>query len=294
MSTSRTVLVTGATGKQGGAVARALLARGHPVVGLTRNPETEAAVALEALGVRMVVGDFDKPDTLSTAMDGVDTVYAMGTPFEAGIETEVRQGLALADAVARTGVGHLIYGSVASADQATGVPHFESKYQVEKYIATLGIPYTISAPVAFMDTLLEPPLLDGLRQGTLQMAMPASTQVQFIAAADIGEFAARLVEQRDAVFGQRLEIAGDEVTGPVAAAAISRASGRDIGFVGFPPDALRAVSEDLALMFEWIDRTGYSVDRAAVQTAYPDIGWHSFEDWAGAQDWDRLLAPSGG
>ena len=84
MSNSKLVLVTGVTGKQGGAVARALLEKGHRVRGMTRNVDGAAAKAVAALGVDLVTGDFGAPDSLSTATTGVDTVFAMSTPFEIG------------------------------------------------------------------------------------------------------------------------------------------------------------------------------------------------------------------
>jgi uncharacterized protein YbjT (DUF2867 family) len=292
MPTKKTVLVTGATGKQGGAAARALLRSGHNVLALTRTPERPAAQELQASGARLVQGDFRDMDSLESACRGADVLYAMGTPFEAGTQEEVRQGKALIDAAEAAGVAHVIYSSVAGADQASGVPHFESKFQVEQYLAARRRAYTIVAPVAFMD-FLNPIFREGLRAGELRMALPPQRPLQYISVRDIGRFAGVLVERGEQVFGQRFEIAGDELAGEETADVLSRASGRDIRYIAVPPDALRAHSEDIALMFEWLDAVGYAADRAALRQAFPEVGWQSLEDWAHEQDWQAALAPAG-
>src|SRR5438477_4440321 len=181
-------LVTGATGKQGGACVEALLTGGHQVRALTRNPASPAANRLRERGVEIAVGDFSDRDSLVRAARGADAVYAMSTPFEHGAEKETAQGIAITDAARAAGVAHLIYSSVASANRATGVPHFDSEYEVEKYLQASGVPYTIVAPVFFMENVLQPWMLSGLRQGKLAMALPAGRSLQQITVTDIGAF----------------------------------------------------------------------------------------------------------
>jgi len=106
MDKKLTVLVFGATGNQGGAVVQALLPRGHNVRTVTRKPESPAAIKLKELGVEVLKGDFSEPDSLLQAATGVDTVYAMTTPFEQGTDAETKQGIAVADIVKKAGVGH--------------------------------------------------------------------------------------------------------------------------------------------------------------------------------------------
>ena len=250
-------LVTGATGKQGGAVVEALLTRGHRVRALTRNPASPAANRLRQQGVEIAVGDFTDHDSLVRAAHGADAVYAMSTPYEQGAEKEIAQGMTITDAAKAAGIAHLIYSSVASANRATGISHFDGKYAVEKHLQASGVPHTIVAPVFFMENLLQPWTLSSLRQGKLAMAMPAGRSLQQIAVADIGAFVAAVMERGDTVFGRRFDIAGDELTGQEAAAILSRVMGRDVRYEGFPPDVLRAQNEDLARMFEWFDHTGY-------------------------------------
>src|ERR1700745_1000208 len=250
MSQSKLVLVTGATGNQGGACVDALLTRGHQVRALTRNSASPAARRLHEQGVEIAVGDFTDHDSLVRAARGVDAVYAMSTPYEQGPEKEIAQGMTLTDAAKAAGVAHVIYSSVASANRATGISHFDGKYAVEEHLQASGVPYTIVAPVFFMENLLQPWMLSSLRQGKLAVALPANRALQQITVADIGAFVAAVIERSDIVLGRRFDIAGDELTGEEAAAILSKVMGRAVRYEGFPPDVLRAQSEDLSRIFQ--------------------------------------------
>ena len=288
MSAKRFALVTGATGQQGGAVAQALLKRGHRVRALVRDPDSKAAVGLKAQGAQIAVANFEDRGALVQAAAGVDSVYMMTTPFEGGIDAEIRQGFTVADAFSQVNVGHLVFGSVGSADRETGIPHFDSKYEVEKHIATLNIPYTISAPVYFMENHLYPHALEALRGGKLADALPADRLLQKISVSNIGEFVAVLIERRETVFGQRYEIAGDELSGEQCAAALSQAMGKDIRYEAFSPDTFRPDNEDMALMYEWFARDRYVADIEALRRDFPEVRWLRFDEWARQQDWSSL------
>ncbi|MGZ2380725.1 NAD-dependent epimerase/dehydratase family protein [Rhizobium leguminosarum] len=293
MSNIRSVLVTGATGQQGGAVVRALIARGHRVKALSRNPDSDSAKRLAAAGVEVVAGNLDDGASVAKAASGVDTMFLMGNSYETGVEAETRQGIAAADAAKAAGIGHLIYSSVADADKKTGIPHFDSKYLVEKHIAGLGIPYTISAPVAFMENTVAPWAIDRLRQGVYAAALPPARVLQQITIDDIGAFVATLAERREQVFGKRFDIAGDELSGEQQAKILSEVVGRPITYRELPIAAIRQQSEDTALMFEWFDRIGYDADIAALRRDFPEVGWHSYADWAKGFDWSALGKAAG-
>jgi uncharacterized protein YbjT (DUF2867 family) len=286
MSGSLSVLVIGATGNQGGALARRLLSRGHRVRGLTRDPGSPAARTLEELGAELVAGDFDDPASLERAAAGTDAVFAMSTPFEAGAGAEARQGMAVASAAQAAGVGHLVYSSVASADRNTGISHFESKYRIEQHIQALHIPYTIVAPVYFMENLFLN--LPGLRRGQFALPLPAGRTLQQVPVQDVAAFAALVLERRRDFLGVRLDIASDELTGVQVAQVLSHVSGREIEFVEVPPEQVRARSQEYAVMMNWLNRVGYSADVAGLRRDYPEVGWHTYEEWAMAQDWSIL------
>src|SRR5258705_8552243 len=292
MSGKLNVLVTGGTGKQGGRLVRELLSRGHSVRALTRKPESPAAAALAERGVTIVPGDFEDQRSLERAARGVDTVFAMATPFEIGEQAETREGINIVRAAAAAGVSHLVYSSVAGADRATGIPHFDSKFEVEKEIRRSGVPFTIVAPVFFMDNFLAEWLAAGIAKGAIAMAVPATRRLQQIAVADIARFAALVMERRESFLGKRIDIASDELTGATAAAVISEAAGRRIEYTALPVDTVRQRNEDLARMFEWFDRVGYDADVVGLRSLYPEVDWHRFSTWAREQDWSAITAPA--
>jgi uncharacterized protein YbjT (DUF2867 family) len=286
------VLVTGATGKQGGHLVRELLARGHSIRALTRKPQSAAAAALAARGVTIVTGDFADQGSLERAARGVDTVFAMSTPFESSATTETREGINVVRAASAVGVSHLVYSSVAGADRATGIPHFDSKFVVEQELRRSGVPFTIVAPVFFMENFLADWLAPGIAKGSIAMALPATRRLQQIAVADIAQFNALVIERRESFLGKRIDIASDELTVATAAAAISEASGRAIEYTALPIDAVRQWNDDLARMFEWFDRVGYDADIVGLRWLYPEVAWHGFSVWAREQDWSAIAVPA--
>ncbi len=285
---NRRILVTGATGQQGGAVVDALLDRGLEITAMTRNPDSEKARALGARGIGFVTGDMDDRASLVEAFRGFDTVFLMGTPFEAGVETETVHGINAVQAAREAGTGHLVYSSVSDADENTGVPHFDSKSRVEGYLRESGVPYTIIAPVYFYDNMMSPFVLPGLQDGTFAMAMPAEVSLQSVSVKNIGELAALVIQNPDRFLGKRINLAGDGLTGQEYAEAISTASGRQIGYFEVPIEQVREMSEDMALMYEWFITDGYTADIEGLKSEYPEVAWESFPDWAGRQDWGVL------
>jgi uncharacterized protein YbjT (DUF2867 family) len=283
ISKTLTVLVTGATGKQGGHLVRELVSRGHSVRAFTRKPESPAAAALAELGVTIVPGNFDDEGSLERGMRGVDTIFAMSTPFEGGSKTETAEGINIVRAASRVRVRHFVYSSVAGADKATGIPHFDSKFAVEEEIRRSGIPFTIVAPVFFMENFLADWMAAGIAQGTIALAVPATRRLQQIAVEDIAQFTALVIERRESFLGKRIDIASDELTLATVAAAISEASGRHVEYKALPIDAVRGQNEDLAKMYEWFDRVGYDADVVGLRPLYPEVHWHRFIDWAREQ-----------
>jgi len=139
-------LVVGATGKQGGAVARSLLNRGFRVRGLTRNPHKPEAQALAEQGAEVVQGDMDDRSDMDRVLEGTYGVFSVQNFWETGYDREVQQGKMVADAARAAGVAHFVYSSVGSAHRKTGIPHFESKWEVEEHVREIGLPFTIFRP----------------------------------------------------------------------------------------------------------------------------------------------------
>ncbi len=286
MAQKLTVVVTGSTGKQGGAVARALLERGHKVRAVTRDPNSGQAKLLANAGAAVVAASLEDTAAIRKALEGATSLFAMTVPF-GGTETETRQGIAAADAAKAAGV-HLVFTSVGNANRQTGVPHFDSKYEVEKHSAKIGIRATILAPVSFMENLYF--IKEQLVKGIYAAALPPTRGLAQVAVVDIGAVAVRVLEDAGRFTGRRFDLAGDELAGNNAMAILARVTGRSFTYFQVPLDVIRQrMGEDYVKMYEWFDRVGYTVDRAALRREFPDVAFHNFESWAKTQHWNALL-----
>ena len=281
----KTILVAGATGQQGGAVARRLLAAGWSVRALTRDSEAPAAQALARQGASVVQGDLADRDSLDLALAGAYGVFSVQVfwPPTVGVEGEVSHGKNLADAARAAGVKHLVYSSVGGADRNTGVAHFESKWQIEQHIRSLGLPATILRPVFFMENFFFPNFRGPILEGVLNWELRPETRLAMIAVDDIGAFAALALESPDEFIGRAIEIGGDELTPPEVAEHFSRAIGRPVRFAEQSMDQIRGFDPDLAAMLQWFNDEGYQVDIPALRDIHPQLT--TFEEWLRKAGW---------
>jgi uncharacterized protein YbjT (DUF2867 family) len=287
MSQKLVVVVTGATGKQGGAVVKNLLERGHEVRAITRNTDSAKAKELANAGVKLVRASLEDTAALTRALEGATSLFAMTTPYEGGAQAEIRQGISAVDAARATDV-HLVFTSVGSADRQSGVAHFDSKHEVELHIAKTGARATVLAPVYFMENLYFGK--EQLAKGIYATPLPPTRLLAQIAVADIGAVAARVLEEPDGFAGKRFDLGGDDLTGNDVVAILSRVTGRRFTYFQVPLDLIRQrMGEEAVKMDEWFDRIGYTVDRAALRREFPDVAFHDFESWAKTQDWNMLL-----
>ena len=281
MKDRRTILITGVTGRQGGAVARELVGREFTLRGMTRKPDSEAARVLAAQGIEIVQGDLDDTTSLERAVAGAWGVFALQNNWEAGVQKEEEQGKRLARIARRAGVEHYVYTSIGSAHRGTGIPHFENKRRIEMTVLELGFPsHVIFRPVFFMENLTSPSFLQGDK---LVTAMKPATRLQMIAASDVGKFEARGFTDAERLAGREIELAGDERTMPETAAILSETLGRPLQFVQVPIAEIRKTSEDYATMLEWFDRVGYNADIPALER---EFGFRTTK----LADWARLHA----
>ena len=272
MADSKIVLVTGATGRQGGATARELSSRGWTVHALVRDPDRPEAQALRRHGVTLVRGDLEDPAGLDAALRGVYGVYSVQTfTGPDGLAGEVRQGKAVAHAAIRAGVAHFVYGSVGGSDRSSGVAHFETKGEVEKHIAALGLPATVLRPTFFISNFegMGPQWVDG--ELVLTLALEPRTKLQMIAPEDIGVFAADAFDAPADHIGRGIEIAGDELAGAQMAEIFTRTAGRPVRFHSQPIAQVREFSEELAVMFDWFNTIGFRADLAGLRMQHPNL-----------------------
>jgi uncharacterized protein YbjT (DUF2867 family) len=281
-------LVTGATGKQGGAVAHLLLEHGRSVRALTRHPDSPAARALAERGAEIVKGDLTDRVAMDAAIKGTDAVFLVTTPYGSSPAEETKQGVTVAD-VAKAAGAYVVFTSVSNADRDTGIPHFDSKFEVEKHLRAIGAQAAIIAPVYFMENLFF--TRDQLKKGVYAVPLPPNRKLAQIAVADIAAVAVAALEDPSRYAGKRYDLAGDELSGEECARALSNAAGRPFQYFQVPLDVIRkARGEDGVIMYKWFETTGYSFDRALLARNFPGVKWTPFEAWAKQLPKDVLAA----
>ena len=266
----RTILVTGATGNQGGSVARHLLNRGNfKVRAMVRDQSKPAAQTLKQAGAELVKGEFDDLAALDQAMQGVYGIFSM-QDFRGGVETEVRQGRAVADAAKAAGVQHFVYSSVGSAERNTGIPHFDSKFQVEEYVRAIKLPYTILRPVFFfynysgMKSMVE--------GGKLLQPLSPDTKLQQLSEEDYGAMVAEVFERPTDFLHREIEVASVDMTMTEITTAFSHVLGKPVQYQQIPFEAFeQQAGEEVTIMYRWFEDVGYEADLAALKREFSKL-----------------------
>lgn len=288
MNSKNIILVIGATGAQGGSVARNLLARGrYAVRALTRNANSEAAQALRELGAEIAEGNLDDPKSLAAALEGVYGVFGV-TNFWEHFDKEREHGENLVRAVAAANVQHFIYSTLPPVEKETGgalrSPHFDIKAEHEELARSLGIPSTfIHVPFYYENFLyFFPPRPAG--DGTYQFGFPqGDTPLAAMSVEDVGRVVAPMFEQPDKYLGQVVKLAGDELPAAQYADAMSRRSGKSVKYAYVPRETFAALgfpgAEDLADMFEYyrLHIPSRKQDIETCRALAPEL--QSFETW---------------
>jgi uncharacterized protein YbjT (DUF2867 family) len=282
------ILVTGATGAQGGSVARHLLRRGRFAVrALTRSPRSEAAEALRQLGAEVVRGDLADPASLGRVMSGCYGVYGV-TNFWEHFEGEYEHGINLVDAAADAGIGHLVFSALPSVHHLTNgeldVPHFELKARVEAYARSLGLPATFVHLAYYFDNFLAWFAPQPQDDGTWVFGFPqGDTRLAGIAAEDVGGAVAPIFERRDEFLGKAIYLVGDDLPPAEYAEIMSRVSGKSVRYEHVPREVFAAYgfpgAADVADMFEFY-RTRVPERRADLvrtRELYPEV--QDFATW---------------
>lgn len=264
----RTILITGATGKQGSALAKRLRAEGKRVLAYTRDPNSRAAKALSDLGVELVVGDMEDTSTLGRAMAEADGVFVVlpptWTPDAESDAYEVRLGRNVVDAAKASGVKFLIYSSVAAADHFARIRPGH-KFEIEQYVWASGLPALVLRPVAFMENFLDPQI--GVGSGVFYEPTLPNVRINLISVEDIAAFAAFGFAAPDRFVNMTLEIAGDILFPHEIAELISAETGSKIEFVHVTSEALRAQNSILGDMYDFLNSDVYAgpnIDEARV------------------------------
>lgn len=253
------ILVTGATGHQGGAVARHLIKDGtFAVRAMTRDKSQVHAKALEKEGAEVVEGDFNDKESLVKALNGVYGVFSVQN-LQNGPEKETEEGKAMADAAKEAKVEHFVYSSVGGAERDSGIPHFESKYKIEEYIRKIGLPYTILRPVFFFynyDMMRE-----SIDNGTLVQPLDPDTKLQQISEEDYGKMVAHVLGNPNMFKRIEIEVASAAMTMKQVAAAFTKVLGKEVAYqqVSFG-DFKKQAGEEMTVMYKWFEKEGYAAN----------------------------------
>ncbi|HKZ83858.1 MAG TPA: NmrA/HSCARG family protein [Anaerolineae bacterium] len=282
----RIIAVTGATGQQGGTVARHVLKQGWKVRALTRDANKPAAQALAAAGAEIAPGDMDNRAELDAAFKGAYGVFSVQNFWlpNVGAEGEVRQGKNVADAAKAASVKHFVYSSVGAAHRGMGQAHFATKHEIEQYVQSLGLPYTIVRPAAFMDNFnwQRAPITNGLFNG---WGLRPDKGLQLIAADDIGAFVALVFAHSQTYFGKTIELAGDELTEPRIVETLSKVIGRPVQLVPpSMPEGAQPTPEQIA-QFQFFSGQGYDADIPTLRKIHPSL--RTFEQWLRETGWEN-------
>lgn len=277
------ILVTGATGAQGGALVPLLLQRGFAVRALTRDPAKPAGRALAALGAEVVPGNLDDEASLERACAGCHGVFSVQNFWEKGVghDREVEQGCKLARAAKKAGVQHFVQTSVANCDHAPGVLHFESKYKIEQYIDSLGLPRTFLREVFFMENFTQPVMRSGVKKAmdpywilpTIIGLLDRDIRFHMISVADIAWFAADIFAHPQQYLGTHLDVAGDVLTGTQMRDIFREVTGRRL----LPTSklltrlALRLINPESARQFQWNNQQGWNFAIEPLRQRHPGL-----------------------
>ena len=288
MNSDRTVLVTGATGRQGGAVIRYLLPKGWRLRALVFKADNATVQRLTEQGLDVVRGDLEDPASLERAVRGVYGVYSVQDFWSVGANREVKQGKNMADAARKAGVEHFVYSSVGGAERSSGIDHWETKWVIENHIRKLGLPATMIRPAAFMENYYIEQVEIGILKGKLVDPIRADKPYQTIASSDIGAFVALAFERPREFIGEALEIAGSELTNPEAAQVFSRVLGKPVKFQKLPMPVVRVLlGKEFHQMFRWFNQAGFKANIAELQRKYPEVHLQTLEEWLRAEGWHK-------
>jgi len=269
---NKIIAVTGATGQQGGVVARKLLADGWKVRALTRDVNKPAAQELKALEAAVIPGDLDNRSQLDAAFQGAHGVFSVQNYWLPGVgfEGEIRQGKSVADAAKSAGVQHLVYSSVGAAHRGMGQKHFESKWIIEQQIHSLDIPFTILRPAAFFDNFNweRAYILNGTFKA---LGLRPEKERQLIAVEDIAVIAALAFSNPSEYGGKTLELAGDALTESQLAETFTKVIGRPVGLSMPVRGEGWGDPEEMTAMFNFFNGEAYAADIPALRRLHPGL-----------------------
>src|SRR5215208_1690225 len=280
----RLILISGATGQQGERWRGASSGAGSGYVRSPEIPRSPRRKSSSIWGPRSQAGTSRtaRPSSgCSMASTGCSPSSSPGRPA-----SRVKSGRVFCSLTPRRLLASTTTSTArpAAAHSETGIPHFESKWEVEEHVRGSGVPYTVLRPVFFMQNweFMGEPILGG----TLPQPLDPDKPFQMVDANDIGVFATMAFENPGEWIGREVDLAGDEMTMPQIADTFSRVIGCQVDYFQVPWDQFEEqMGEEYALMYRWFDEHGYEADIAALKEEHP--GLVTFEQYLRANGWEN-------
>lgn len=274
-----TYLILGATGLQGGAVAREMLQRGHSIRILTRRASSPKAQALAKLGADVVQGDLSQPETLGPAFADIDGVFSVQDFYAPGVGLvgELEQGRAVIAAAQAAGVRHIVQSSMGDGNATGGPEHFISKALLERDIKRSDLDWTFLGTVWFMDNLLNPEMKPHMIFPVLAGSLKKNTKFQMLATRDLGWMAAEALTNPDTWAGRKINLTGDVMTVAQMKRTYRELTGKRPKAWHIPAAMFRRLVPEFAEQLDWHNRVNFSFGSEEFRSVKRDaIGLRDF------------------
>lgn len=288
---SQVIAVTGATGLQGGAVARRLLEQGWRVRALTRNPERKKVRSVAALGAEVTRADMDDPPSLDRAFGGVSGVYSVQNHHISGYDRELAQGRNVTDAALRMGVRHVVYAAAGIGRHGTGIGSWDVKEQIVRYMHARDLPVTILRPMAFMELMTAPKFFaPASTWHVMPELMGAGRPVGWLAVDDLAAIVAKVFSDRDRFVGCDLMLAADVLSISECRRLWREVMGRAPLRIAMPVWLFeRFVGTDETNMWRWLRSNDIDLNTQPARELYPQA--LSVHAWLNRQRVSRSQPP---
>lgn len=258
MEHKKNILITGITGNQGSAVAKHLLEQNNSVIGLTRNANSEKAKQWKERGVTVIEGNINNPDSFQSYLDQADAVYLVQALQRK--DREILEGKRFIDAIKPENETHLVYASVLGSDLDTAVPHFESKFELENYIKSKNLNYSILRPASFYENHLFPRVANDIKKGKYISPLNKMCNQQMIGVDDIGKIAATVISNKEKYNNKTISIATDEWQIGKIPQVFSETINKPVSYKKLPGFITRlAMGKDLSKMFKYMNQNDFCV-----------------------------------
>lgn len=272
VSADHVIAVCGATGRQGGAVARSLLGTGWNVRALTRRPDSGEAQALSGLGAEVLKADMEDPESLRRAFAGAFGVFSVQNGLVSGFDREVVQGRNVAETAKQAGVAHLVYGAAGTGERGTGIPSWEAKLDIEDHMAQLGLPFTSLRPQAFMELMTDKSYYPAV--GTWRIWPRLTGQhkgIAWLAVEDVGVVATAVFADPESYVGKSLVLVADVKSLAECRELYREVTGKHPATFPLPVWLFdRFTRGDITAIWRWVKTGNFETDTAPTRAIHPD------------------------